>query len=257
MHQILFWNTTLYEFLWLFLIYALIGWCVEVAAHAVTLKKFINRGFLNGAYCPIYGFGVILVVICLTPIKDNILLLFLGSVVLTSILEFITGFLLEKVFHTRWWDYSDQKYNVGGYICAKYSLIWGLACVFVMKVIQPLVMDFIHIIPRILGQVIIVIALTSILVDFVTVVISLTGMNKRMKIAANIRARIHGGSNKIGARITDEVLELEEKLDELPDRKGAIEKRLIKAFPALSKLENQTNKDELKKQLKEKIKIIT
>ena len=255
MHQVLFWNTTFYDFLWLFLIYAFVGWCVEVAAHAVTLKKFINRGFLNGAYCPIYGFGVILVVICLTPIKDNILLLFLGSVVLTTILEFITGFFLEKIFHTRWWDYSNQRYNVGGYICVKYSLVWGLACVFVMKMVQPLIMEFIQIIPQILGEVIIIIAVIVILSDFVTVVISLTSMSKRMKRAASIRARIQDGSNKIGVKITDDILQFEEMPSKFPDYKGSIEKRLIKAFPALSILENQANKDDLEKLLKEKIKV--
>ena len=83
----------LYQFLWIFFIYAFLGWCTEVSYAALNTGKFVNRGFLNGPVCPIYGFGVVIVLACLTPLKGNFVLLFLGSVVLTSALEWITGFL--------------------------------------------------------------------------------------------------------------------------------------------------------------------
>ena len=92
----------LYELLWLFCIYAFFGWCVEVAYHAINCGKFINRGFLNGPYCPIYGIGMIIVVQFLFPLRENLIILFLGSLLLTSLLEFITGFLLEKIFNNKW-----------------------------------------------------------------------------------------------------------------------------------------------------------
>ena len=85
-----------YEAAWIFLVYAFLGWCTEVAYAALELKQFVNRGFLNGPVCPIYGCGVLLVVAVLTPLKENFLILFVGSFFLTSLIEFITGFLLEK-----------------------------------------------------------------------------------------------------------------------------------------------------------------
>ena len=108
---------TIYEVLWIFIVYAVIGWCSEVAYAALDTGKFVNRGFLNGPYCPIYGFGISLVIVVLTPLKENLLILYIGSVILTSVIEYITGYLLEKVFHNKWWDYSNKKWNMDGYIC--------------------------------------------------------------------------------------------------------------------------------------------
>ena len=93
---------SIYELLWLFFIYAFFGWCIEVVFCGLNEGHFINRGFLNGPVCPIYGVGGVIVVLCLTPIKDNLFLLFVGSALLTSILELITGFALDKIFHARW-----------------------------------------------------------------------------------------------------------------------------------------------------------
>ena len=93
----------LHELVLLFFIYAALGWACEVAFAAGKEGKFINRGFLNGPVCPIYGFGVLGVVLTLAPVKDNVMLLYVGSFLLTSAIEFLTGFVLEKLFHARWW----------------------------------------------------------------------------------------------------------------------------------------------------------
>ena len=140
-----------YELVWIFIIYAFLGWCTEVSYAALDRGIFVNRGFLNGPYCPIYGFGVVIVVTILTPLQDNLLLLFFGSFLLTSVLEYITGFLLEKVFHDRWWDYSNKPFNIHGYVCLKFSIYWGLACTFIMKVIHPIIYRGITWIPHTLG----------------------------------------------------------------------------------------------------------
>ena len=112
-----------YELVWIFIIYAFIGWCTEVSYAALDRGIFVNRGFLNGPYCPIYGCGVLIVVVLLTPLKKNLLILYLGSFLLTSVLEFITGFVMEKVFHNKWWDYSDKPFNIMGYVCLKFSIL--------------------------------------------------------------------------------------------------------------------------------------
>ena len=108
---------SLYQILAFFLIYSCLGWCLEVIYAAVSTGQLVNRGFLNGPVCPIYGFGMIIVLFTLSPLADNLLLLYIGGVILPSVLELAGGWALYKLYHTRWWDYSDFPFNIGGYIC--------------------------------------------------------------------------------------------------------------------------------------------
>ena len=117
---------SLYHILAYFLIYSCIGWCLEVIYAAATTGQLVNRGFLNGPVCPIYGFGMIIVLFALTPLQHSILLLYIGGVILPSALELVGGWALYKLYHTRWWDYSDFPFNIGGYICLEFCLLWGV-----------------------------------------------------------------------------------------------------------------------------------
>ena len=128
---------TFYQIAAYFLIYSCLGWCVEVAWAAVRRGVLVNRGFLNGPVCPIYGFGMLALLFALTPIADNSLLLFAGGVVIPSAIELAGGWLLYRLYHTRWWDYTDRPFNLGGYICLEYSLYWGLGSVFILKLVHP------------------------------------------------------------------------------------------------------------------------
>ena len=127
------------EYLWYFFAYAFLGWCSEVVFAAFKSGRFVNRGFLSGPICPIYGFGIVGVLLCTTPLQGNLLWLYLGSVVLTTLLELLTGFAMEKLFHQRWWDYSKMPFNIGGYVCLPFSLIWGIACVLIVKGLHPMI----------------------------------------------------------------------------------------------------------------------
>lgn len=202
---------TFYEVLWIFIIYAFIGWCTEVSYAALDRGIFVNRGFLNGPYCPIYGCGVIIVVVILTPLKGNLILLFTGSILLTSLLEYITGFVLEKVFHNKWWDYSDKPFNIKGYICLEFSIFWGLACTFIMLIIHPIIFGFIHIIPKILGIILISILMTVFFVDCIVTVTTILKFNKRLKVMGEIAAKLKVISNEIGENIYENVSEAIEK----------------------------------------------
>lgn len=102
-------------------------------------SKFVNRGFLLGPVCPIYGFGVIAVIYLLSPMLDRQISVFIMSVLITSAVEFAVGWLAEKVLHTRLWDYSDCFMNIGGYICLVFSLLWGIGCMSVVYIFQPLI----------------------------------------------------------------------------------------------------------------------
>ena len=215
----------LYRFIWIFFIYAFLGWCTEVSYAALVTGKFVNRGFLNGPVCPIYGFGVVIVLTCLTPLADNLLLLFLGSVVLTSALEWITGFVLEKLFHQRWWDYSDQPFNLSGYICLRFSIAWGFACMFVVKLLHPTVLLFIRIIPQALGVVLLVLLGAVMAVDLAATVSAIVKLNHRLEQLDELAAKIKEVSNEFGENLADRVLDAVERgtdwkedLDELAFR---------------------------------------
>lgn len=201
----------LYRFLWIFFIYAFFGWCTEVSYAALVTGKFVNRGFLNGPWCPVYGFGVVIVLGCLTPLADNLPVLFIGSVVLTSILEWLTGFVLEKLFHQRWWDYSDQPFNLSGYICLRFSIAWGFACLFVVKLLHPTVLLFIRLIPRTLGIVLLALLGAVMAVDLAATVSTIVKLNRRLAQIDELAAKIKEASNEFGENLAERVLDAAER----------------------------------------------
>lgn len=202
---------SIYELLWLFFIYAFFGWCIEVVFCGLNEGHFINRGFLNGPVCPIYGVGGVIVVLCLTPIKDNLFLLFVGSALLTSILELITGFALDKIFHARWWDYTDMPFNIGGYICLKFSIYWGFVCIALMKGIHPVILGFIRFIPHMLGLVAVVFFAAVFVADVIITVITINNLTKRVKLMNDIAKKIHNVSDEVGEHIYDSANDIMKK----------------------------------------------
>lgn len=192
-----------YLFLWIFFIYSFLGWCLEVCFFALNTGKFVNRGFLNGPVCPIYGFGVVIVVLCLTPLMENTLLLFLGSVLLTSLLELGVGFALEKLFHQRWWDYTNEPFNLGGYICLRFSLAWGLACLLVMEIIHPSVLWLILHIPHTLGLVLLACFVSVMAVDLTATVRTIARINRSLGQIDELAGRIKALSNDLGENLAE------------------------------------------------------
>ncbi len=124
-------------FLWL-MIYSIIGWVYESTICSIGHRKLINRGFLNGPYCPIYGTGAVLVLLVLGRIQNPVLLFFAGAVVTCS-LEYLTSWLMEKLFHARWWDYSKRKFNIGGRVCLIGAVVFGAFSVVLVLVLHPFV----------------------------------------------------------------------------------------------------------------------
>lgn len=202
---------TFYQVLWIFIIYAFIGWCTEVSYAALDQGVFVNRGFLNGPYCPIYGCGVLIVVVALTPLKENLFILFIGSVIMTSILEYFTGYILEKVFHNKWWDYSDIPFNIKGYVCLKFSILWGLACSFIMLVIHPIIFGFINMLPKTLGILFLVILMSAFAADCMVTISTILKFNKRLRVMNEIAEKLKEISNDIGENIYDNVFGVIEK----------------------------------------------
>ena len=250
---------TFYDVVWIFIIYAFIGWCSEVAYAALERGIFVNRGFLNGPYCPIYGVGVLIVVVVLTPLKGNLLLLYAGSFLLTSVLEFITGFVMEKAFHNKWWDYSDKPFNIMGYVCLKFSILWVFACSFIMLGIHPIIFGFIRMIPHVVGVILIMIIMVCFAVDLFVTVSTIIKFNKRLKLMNEIAAKLKVVSNEIGENVYENVMNALEKkeefkdthtelLDELEEKKENISNTLQETK---EKLSEAAEKAKLKKEQEE------
>ncbi len=240
-------------YLWLFFIYAFLGWGLEVSFHAVTSGKFVNRGFLIGPVCPIYGFGMVILIFCLNPVLDNVFLLFVGGILLTSLLEFVTGFILEKLFRTKWWDYSDKPFNIKGYICLSFSIAWGLAAVFVINIIHPFINVLISLLDNTLGNVLLVIVFLYFIADLIITVFGVMQISKHLRFHDDIEKQLNYYSENIGESIYSKTSLAIEKLEQARDnhqskKKGLVEKRLKKSFPNLkeriSKLEDNEDKAE-------------
>lgn len=130
-----------------FFIFAFLGWTMETVLCSVQEKGFVNRGFLTSPICPIYGFGMVLVITAMTPFEDSLLVLFFGGLLLATTVEYITGFLLETIFKATWWDYSTKKFNVKGRICLSISICWGLLSVVMLKIVWPFILNILYQIP--------------------------------------------------------------------------------------------------------------
>lgn len=226
---------SLYQMGWILMIYSVLGWCVEVAYAAVHRGCFVNRGFLNGPVCPIYGFGILIVVLLLEPVKDNFALLFFGSVVLTSALEFLVGFIMERFFKDKWWDYSNNPFNIKGYICLEFSIIWGLGCVLVVDVVHPGIMDLINAIPYTLGKWLLPLLFVVLAADGIITLWALLKLPKRFKAMEELEKAIHGLSDAMGENLIYKPVEknverlqsFEEKHPEVAEKKQEYTKDIL------------------------------
>ena len=143
---------SLYHILAFFLIYSCLGWCLEVVYAAATTGQLVNRGFLNAPFSPVYGLAAVLFAIFLPELRSAPFFLFLGGMILATGLELVTGLLLERVSHQKWWDYSEEPWNFNGHICLKYSLVWGLLALLCVFFLNPLLVTLTSLLPRSVGK---------------------------------------------------------------------------------------------------------
>lgn len=217
---------SLYNVVWIFFIYAFIGWVCEVAFAALTEGKFVNRGFLNGPVCPIYGCGMVIVALVLDPIKENPFILFIGSMLLTSVLEFITGFVLERFFSEKWWDYSNEPFNIKGYVCLKFSVMWGIACLLVMKIFHPMIMGLISLLNGIVGYILMAVFAGLMLADIILTVSALLKIRARLRLLRGIEVKVREASDSIGEGISKGVFATVKVIDEHRDELDGIKEKL-------------------------------
>ena len=274
---------SLYYIMLYFFVYGFLGWCTEVAFAAVKEQRFVNRGFLNGPICPIYGVGVSAVVFFLSSYDDNLIILYIASVIIVTLIEGVTGWIMDVIFHNKWWDYSDMPLNIGGYVCLTFSLIWGVACVAIMKFIHPLIHKVLSFIPHTLGIVIITILVVALIADLWVTVSAILKFNKHLEGIEKIARELHEISDTIGDDISEKVfialekqsnnaLELREykmekeeeykfRIDELKKRYNDIVSqipsntfRLVNAFPKMQSRIHEAQFDSFRR-IKDEIKV--
>lgn len=203
-----------------FLVYAVIGWITEVVYQAVSKGIVVNRGFLNGPICPIYGFGSLFVILLVKALGlDHSSFMadsqvFLLGMMLSTMLELIGGFALLKIFHARWWDYSSKPFNYHGYICLEFSIIWGFGILIVVRRIQPFVETvFGGLATSTVGIILLVIAYIAFISDFAVSVLIILGLNKRIKMLDDMKKSMTEFSDSLSNRIGDDVINAKEKVD--------------------------------------------
>ncbi|MGN0603791.1 MAG: putative ABC transporter permease [Oscillospiraceae bacterium] len=237
---------SLYQMALMFCFWSFIGWCIEVCYMTIETGEYQNRGFLNMPICPIYGFGVLIIAVFSRPIADKPLLLFVISLVLCTTLELVVGLGMEKLFNTRWWDYSHERFNYRGYICPKVSILWGLGCVFVIKVVQPLVEAATIRIPFRFGIIFIAVMGVLIALDLTASLCAVANLNKRLKQIDDISALMLKGSIKIGEKLATETNEILEKYEKLLVIKDKQTERFLKAFPNIRSVTHSESMEALK-----------
>lgn len=140
-----------YELFLIFLFWGIVGWLIEVVDMRIEAGEFQNRGFLHMPFCPMYGLGMAFASASLTGVKHSYLILFAFGVIFCSVLEYVVGGILEKLFHTKWWDYSHMRFNIKGRVCLRNAILFGFGSILVFRFVEPMVEKIIAGIPRSIG----------------------------------------------------------------------------------------------------------
>lgn len=205
----------IYEAFLMFIIYASIGWLIEVVSIYIKKGKLVNRGFLIGPYCPIYGVGGLLITLFLTKYKENPVTLFVMAVFICGVLEYLTSYLMEKLFNARWWDYSYRKFHINGRVCLETLSAFGALGLVVIYLLNPIMFDFFDFLtPTPLK-----------IISIILAIIFIADLSVSFEIISGFKNTAKSFKNK------DNTEEITKKVKEILYKKSPLSKRLIEAFP--------------------------
>ena len=204
-----------------FIIISICGWIMEITLQLIQKHKFADRGFLIGPYCPIYGCGGLLITLCLTGLEEHPVALFSMAILICGILEYLTSYIMEKLFHARWWDYSENKYNINGRVCLETIIPFGILGLILIYFVNPLIFDNLIKVPEnILNVVAIAIAVLFVTDNIIS-----------LKVISNVRL----ATNKFDKENPkDNTEEISQKVKEFLRGKSILNRRLVNAFPKLT-----------------------
>lgn len=163
------------------ILYSFIGWVWECCYVSVLEKKVVNRGFVSGPVCTIYGVGALAIYLILKPLAGKWVLLFFSGVILATALEYVTATVMESLFHTSWWDYTDFKFNYKGRICLSSSIAWGGASLLLFLVFQPLMDRFVSLYPVSVGKIFVCVCAVIYCIDFIFATIAAVDVSKQLE----------------------------------------------------------------------------
>ena len=214
------------KYFYIFIIYSVIGWFMEVVIVSSKKRKVTARGFLIGPWCPIYGFGALFITVLLRKYYEDPIALFVMSFLIGTILEYVTSYLMEKMFHARWWDYSDHRFQINGRVSLTTSLGFGLLGLILVYVFNPFFLRIIKNILPLIFNVIIVIVLLFFITD---VIVS-------FRIISNIKKESFANLKDVTEKAT---MEIQKALKD----KSIFNRRLLNSFPHLKFILNQKRSD--------------
>ena len=175
----------LYQYTLYFAIYSVAGWIIETTFCTIKFRKFENKGFLIGPLCPIYATGAILTVLVMSLLPKNFIIISIATIfflglILASLVEYFTGWLLEVLFNTKWWDYSEEKFNIKGRVCLENSIYFGVMCVILVKVVHPVVISIINMLSPVWTMYLALIFIVFLFSDIIITVFTVLNLNKRL-----------------------------------------------------------------------------
>lgn len=240
-----------FDYFLLFFIYSVLGWVMESIYVSSYSNKFVNRGFLIGPYCPIYGCGALIMIFYLTQYQNNILTVFILGVVICAILEYFTSYIMELIFKTRWWDYSDRKFNLNGRVCGRNAFMFGICGVFVIYILQPILTFCMTVFS---DKLLFIISIIIFIIFAIDCILSFNIINRFKKTVSNI---------EIKKDSTQEISKMVQ--DTLKNGHLVFQNRLVGAFPNINlkmlvsikdgiKEEILEFKDDIKQEIKERLK---
>jgi uncharacterized membrane protein len=213
-----------YSFM-IFFLCSFIGYFLEVFWVFLGTKKIVNRGFLCGPIIPIYGWGAVLILFCLIRYYDDPVVVFVFGTIITSALEYFVSFLLEKIFHNKWWDYSNRRYNINGRICLRNSIAFGVLSLVIIYFVAPLLSILFSLFSFKFWSILSIILFILVLIDTIYSVC----------IAYNLRNRIIIVEELKNEKLAKIPVLFDKKLKELTSNFKAFPNRLLKAFPDLER----------------------
>lgn len=236
-----------FEILTYFLIYSFLGWVIESIFRSIIEKKIINTGFLKGPICPIYGIGALIMSFVLDGLSNNLICLFIASMIILTIWEYIVGVFLEKTFHTKYWDYSDHKINFQGRICLTNSIYWGILGVVFVKYIHPFMQEIIEKVNIDVLHFVVTITSIVFVVDVITSIVKVKNIKPALERIEELNneikeklAEIKSIRNEKSTEKSDIADNIQKIIDELNEKRNNIILRLYrniyrlkKAFPAI------------------------
>lgn len=254
-------ENTIYNLLIYFIVYSIGGWIIEGIFRSFCEKKLINTGFLNGPFCPIYGIGTIIMILFLKKFQNNTIILFIISFLSLSIWEYTVGILLEKIFKTKYWDYSDHKINIKGRVCLTNSIYWGILGILFIKYIHPFVeQNITSINPNVLKNATLIITFLFIIDTTISVISTINikaALQKIEELNNQIKEKIEELKNLNNKDIKTEIIEgMQNKINTLKKRKNRIFRKLYKRVYRLKKAFPDIQSSEITEILSRKIEFI-